>query len=162
MRLYHEEIILSRDVSGGDVCSGPCCRVYKPTAPSPTPTPSASTSAAVTTTAAAQNVSQYLTAMMQQRNFSTVTPFLLQPSPQSGVAAYNGTVSDANGTYAVSVWAFRSPQSARVQYLSMRIVYMGQGTPRRMKTRRRGRALTRAHAWGYPLSTAPHRSSRTT
>jgi hypothetical protein len=64
---------------------------------------------------------------MQQRNFTVVTPFSLQPSPQSGVTAYNGTVSDRNGTYAVSVWAFRSPQSAQAQFLSMRNMYMGRG-----------------------------------
>lgn len=98
-----------------------------PTAPSPTPAPSASTSAAVTTTTAAQNVSQYLTTMMQQRNFTVVTPFSLQSSPQSGVAVYNATVSDSNGTYAVSVWALRSPQSAQAQFLSIRNMYKGRG-----------------------------------
>ncbi len=37
---------------------------------------------------------------MQQRNFTVVTPFSLQPSPQAGIAVYNGTVSDNNGTNA--------------------------------------------------------------
>jgi len=95
-----------------------------PTTSSPTPTPSASTA---TSAAEEQAVTQYLTNTMQQRNFTVVTPFLLQASPQAGVAVYNATVSDSNGTYAVSVRAFNATQAAQAQFLSLRNTYMGQG-----------------------------------
>ena len=92
-----------------------------PTTSSPTPTPSTSS------TAASQNVSQYLTNMMQQRNFTMMTPFSLQPSTQAGIAVYNGTASDSNGTYAVSVQAWNTTQAAQAQFVSLRAMFMGQG-----------------------------------
>jgi hypothetical protein len=95
-----------------------------PTTSSPTPTPSASTATSV---AEEQAVTQYLTNTMQQRNFTVVTPFSLQASPQAGVVAYNATVSDSNGTYAVSVRAFNTTQAAQAQFLSLRNMYLGQG-----------------------------------
>jgi hypothetical protein len=97
-----------------------------PTTSSPTPTPS-TTTATTTTTAAPQNVSQYLATTMQQRNFTVVTPFSLQASPQAGIAVYNGTVSDNNGTYAVSVQASNNTQTTQAQFLSLRTMFMGQG-----------------------------------
>ncbi|MGZ4903777.1 MAG: hypothetical protein ACXVIG_02685 [Halobacteriota archaeon] len=99
-----------------------------PTTSSPTPTPSTSTTTATTTTAATeeQAVIQYLTMTMQQRNFTVVTPFALQPSP-SGIAVYNATVSDQNGTYAVSVWSFNTSSGAQAQFLSLRNMYVRQG-----------------------------------
>ena len=94
-----------------------------PTTSSPTPTVSPS----VTTTAiTAQNVSQYLTTTMQQRNFTVVTPFALQASPP-GTAVYNATVSDQNGTYTVSVWSFNTSAAAQAQFTSMRNTFAGEG-----------------------------------
>ena len=59
---------------------------------------------ATTTTAADdQAIIQYLGTTMRQLDFTVVTPFAQQPNPQLGIAVYNGTVRDANGTYAVSV-----------------------------------------------------------
>ncbi|MGZ4904063.1 MAG: hypothetical protein ACXV5I_04555 [Halobacteriota archaeon] len=88
---------------------------------SPTPTPTTGTAAV------SQNVSQYLTNVMQQRNFTMMTPFSLQPSTQAGVAVYNGTARDQNGTYVVSVQAWNSTQGAQSQFLSMSTMFMGQG-----------------------------------
>lgn len=101
-----------------------------PTTSSPTPSAgtTASTSTAATTPAVtAQNVSQYLTLMMQQRNFTVVQPFSPQPSTQAGIAVYNGTVSDQNGTYVVSVQAYNNSQTAQTRFTSLRAMYMGQG-----------------------------------
>ncbi|MGZ4932871.1 MAG: hypothetical protein ACXV46_08805 [Halobacteriota archaeon] len=42
--------------------------------------------ATATTAATAQNVTQYLTLMMQRRNFTVVQPFSPQPSTQAGIA----------------------------------------------------------------------------
>jgi hypothetical protein len=95
-----------------------------PTTTSPTPCPASKTS---TSTATAQNVSQYLTQMMQQRNFSVVQPFAPQPNAQAGIAMYNGTVSDQNGTYNVSVLACNSSQLAQQQFTMYRAMYMGRG-----------------------------------
>ena len=92
-----------------------------PTTPSPTP------SAASTPATAAQNVSQYLTQMMQRRNFTVVQPFSPQPNTQAGIAVYNGTVSDQNGTYNVSVFACYSSQLAQQQFTMYRALYMGWG-----------------------------------
>jgi hypothetical protein len=64
---------------------------------------------------------------MQQRNFTVVTPFSPQASPQAGIAVYNGTVSDNNGTYSVSVQAYNNTQTAQAQFLSLRTMFMGQG-----------------------------------
>jgi hypothetical protein len=94
-----------------------------PTNSSPTPAPSTGTTGATTP----QNVSLYLTTMMQQRNFTVVTPFSLQPSTQAGIAEYNGTVSDQNGTYIVSVQACNNTQPAQVQFSSLRTMFMGRG-----------------------------------
>ena len=74
-----------------------------------------------------QNVSQYLTLMMQQRNFTVVQPFALQPSTQAGTATYNGTVSDQNGTYVVSVRACNNSQVGQTQFTALRAMYIGQG-----------------------------------
>ncbi|MGZ8897620.1 MAG: HAD-IC family P-type ATPase [Halobacteriota archaeon] len=46
---------------------------------------------------------------------------------KAGVAVYNATVSDSNGTYAVSVRAFNTTQAAQAQFLSLRNTYTGQG-----------------------------------
>ncbi|MGZ4923146.1 MAG: hypothetical protein ACXV5H_04145 [Halobacteriota archaeon] len=92
-----------------------------PMTSSPTPTPSTGTAAA------SQNVSQYLTNMMQQRNFTMMTPFSVQSSPQAGVVVYNGTASDQNGTYAVSVQAWNTSQAAQAQFATMRTTFMQQG-----------------------------------
>ena len=86
-----------------------------PTTSSPTSTPSS------------QNVSQYLTTMMQERNFTMMTPFSFQPSPQTGMAVYNGTASDNNGTYAVSVQAWNNAQTAQAQFAALKTMFMGQG-----------------------------------
>jgi hypothetical protein len=64
---------------------------------------------------------------MQQLNFTMVSPFSLQPSPQAGIAVYNGTVSDNNGTYAVSVQACNNASTAQAHFDSMRTLFMGQG-----------------------------------
>jgi hypothetical protein len=93
---------------------------------SPTPTPSAST-ATTTTAGAVQNVSQYLATMMQQLNFTVATPFSLQPSPQAGIAVYNGTVRDSNGTYVVSVQACDNASTAQARFDSLRNMFVGQG-----------------------------------
>ncbi|MGZ4934847.1 MAG: hypothetical protein ACXV49_10185 [Halobacteriota archaeon] len=92
-----------------------------PTTTSPTP------SAASTTATTTQNVSQYLTQMMQQRNFTVVQPFSPQPNTQAGISVYNGTVSDQNGTYNVSVLAANSSQLAQQQFTMYRAMYMGWG-----------------------------------
>jgi hypothetical protein len=95
-----------------------------PTTSSPTPAPSIST-----TTSAAQDqaIIQYLATTMQQLNFTVTTPFSLQPSPQVGFAVYNGTVSDNNGTYAVSVQACNNASTAQARFDSMRTMFMRQG-----------------------------------
>jgi hypothetical protein len=98
------------------------------TNPTSSPTPTSSIGTATSTSfATAQNVSQYLTLMMQQRNFTVVRAFSLQPSTQAGIAVYNGTVSDQNGTYVVSVQACNNTQTAQAQFLSQRTMFMGQG-----------------------------------
>jgi hypothetical protein len=56
-----------------------------------------------------------------------VSPFSLQPSPQAGIAVYNGTVSDNNGTYAVSVQACNNASTAQAHFDSLRNVFMGHG-----------------------------------
>jgi len=86
-----------------------------PTTSSPTSTPSS------------QNVSQYLTTMMQERNFTMMTPFSFQPRPQTGMAVYNGTASDNNGTYTVSVQAWNNTQTAQAQFGALKTMFLGQG-----------------------------------
>lgn len=96
------------------------------TTSSPTPPPSASTT---TTTSAAegQAIVQYLATTMQQLNFTVATPFSLQPNPQAGIVVYNGTVSDKNGTYAVSVQACNNASTAQAHFDSLRNMFMRQG-----------------------------------
>jgi hypothetical protein len=65
--------------------------------------------------------------MMQERNFTMITPFSFQPSPQTGTAVYNGTASDNNGTYAVSVQAWNNAQTARAQFAALKTMFTGQG-----------------------------------
>jgi len=65
--------------------------------------------------------------MMQERNFTMMTPFSFQPSPQTGMAVYNGTASDNNGTYAVSVQALNNAQTAQAQFAALKTMFMGQG-----------------------------------
>ena len=74
-----------------------------------------------------QAIAQYLATTMQQLNFTVATPFSLQASPQAGIAVYNGTVSDKNGTYAVSVQACNNTSTAQAQFISLRTMFMGQG-----------------------------------
>jgi hypothetical protein len=87
---------------------------------SPTPSPSP-------TTTAQQNVSQFLTAAMQQQNFTVVTPFSAQPNTPTGSAVYNGTARDSNGTYLVSVRACDNAQIAQTQFTSLRAMFLSQG-----------------------------------
>ena len=56
-----------------------------------------------------------------------VAPFSLQASFQAGIAVYNGTVSDSNGTYAVSVQACNNASTAQAHFDSLRTRFMGQG-----------------------------------
>src|SRR5664280_2713759 len=86
-----------------------------PTTSSPTSPPSS------------QSVRQYLTTMMPERNFTMMTPFSFQPSPQTGMAIYNGTVSDNNGTYTVSVQAWNNTQTALAQFGALKTMFLGQG-----------------------------------
>lgn len=95
-----------------------------PATSSPTPTPSVSTT---TTAAADQAIVQYLGTTMQQLNFTMVAPFSLQASFQAGIAVYNGTVSDSNGTYAVSVQACNNASTAQAHFDSLRTRFIGQG-----------------------------------
>lgn len=78
-----------------------------------------------TSTPSSQNVSQYLTTMMQERNFTMMTPFSFQPSPQTGTAAYNGTATDNNGTYRVSVQTWNNTKTAQTQFTSLGNTFMG-------------------------------------
>ena len=80
-----------------------------------------------TNTPSSQDVSQYLTGMMQERNFTMMTPFAVQPSAQVGGAVYNGTASDSNGTYAISVQAWNNAQAVQARFTSLRDMLMGQG-----------------------------------
>src|SRR5659263_658089 len=113
-----------------------------PTTSSPTSTPSS------------QNVSQYLTTMMQERNFTMMTPFSFQPSPQTGMAVYNGTASDNNGTYAVSVQAWNNAQTAQAQFVALKTMFMGQGY---------AVVQENATAWlGFNANTRTHHSCHTT
>jgi hypothetical protein len=64
---------------------------------------------------------------MQQLNFTVATPFSLRPSPQAGIAVYNGTVSDNNGTYAVSIQACNNASTAQAHFDSVRTMFIGQG-----------------------------------
>lgn len=64
---------------------------------------------------------------MQRLNFTVATPFSLQPSPQAGMAVYNGTMSDKNGTYAVSVQACNNASTAQTHFNSLRTMFIEQG-----------------------------------
>jgi hypothetical protein len=65
--------------------------------------------------------------MMQERNFTMMTPFSFQPSPQTGTAVYNGTATDNNGTYRVSVQTWNNTKTAQTQFTSLGNTFMGQG-----------------------------------
>jgi hypothetical protein len=91
------------------------------TSTSPSPSPGTQT-----TTAVATNVSQYLTTTMQHRNFTVVKSFSLQVNPQ-GIASYNGTVTDRNGTYTVSVEVMNTTQDAQARYQAVVSGYVGRG-----------------------------------
>jgi len=93
---------------------------------SPTPTAIAST-ATTTTVAGNQSVIQYLGTTMQQLNFTEETPFSLQPSPQVGIAVYNGTVRDSNGTYVVSAQACNNASTAQAHFVAIQNMFIGQG-----------------------------------
>jgi hypothetical protein len=97
------------------------------TTSSPTPTSGASTTTTTTSAAENQTVIQYLATTMQQRNFTVVTPFSQQANQQAGIDMYNGTVSDHNGTYAVSVQACNNASTAQAHFNSLRTMFMGQG-----------------------------------
>jgi hypothetical protein len=92
------------------------------TSTSPSPSPGTQT----TTAAAATNVSQYLATTMQHRNFTVVKTFSLQVNSQ-GIASYNGTVTDRNGTYNVSVEVMNTTQDAQTRYQALVSGYMGMG-----------------------------------
>ena len=64
---------------------------------------------------------------MQRLNFTVDTPFSLQPGPQLGIAAYNATVSDRNGTYVVSVQACHNASTAEAHFVALRDMLIGQG-----------------------------------
>ncbi len=108
-----------------------------PLTSSPTPTPSEQTGSATATgtptvtvsptAAGQQTVTQYLTAIVQQQNFVVVTPFVQQQSVQPGVAIYNCTVKDQNGTYIVSVQACNDLQTAQAQFLAQQTLFINQG-----------------------------------
>jgi len=64
---------------------------------------------------------------MQQLNFTEETPFSLQPSPQVGIAVYNGTVRDSNGTYVVSAQACNNASTAQAHFVAIQNMFIGQG-----------------------------------
>jgi hypothetical protein len=72
-------------------------------------------------------VSQYLATTLQQLNFTVAAPFSMPPSPQALIVACNGTVSDNNGTYAVSVQACNNASTAQAHFDSMRTIFMRHG-----------------------------------
>lgn len=92
------------------------------TSTSPSPSPGTQT----TTTAAAANVSQYLATTMQHRNFTVARTFSPLVNSQ-GIALYNGTVTDRNGTYNVSVEMMNTTQDAQTRYQALVNGYMGGG-----------------------------------
>jgi hypothetical protein len=106
------------------VLTAGCATNPTTTSPTATPTPSTATTAAVP-----QNVSQLLADATQQQNFTVVTPFTVQPSTPSGTAVYNGTVSDSNGTYVVSVKACDNAQVAQTQFTTLTDAFVSQGFP---------------------------------
>ncbi|MGB8310937.1 MAG: hypothetical protein WCE81_03615 [Halobacteriota archaeon] len=98
------------------------------TTPSPTPTHGTQTTAISTNaTTGVTNVSQYLTTTMQDRNFTIVTSFSPQPNPRNGFVRYSGVVSDRNGTYNVTYYAFNTPQAAQTRYHGFVNGYMTRG-----------------------------------
>ncbi len=107
-----------------------------PLASSPSPTPSETATCTPTPTATAtatpratgqQTINQYLTTIVQQQNFVVVNSFVQQPSPQAGVAVYNSTVRNQNGTYNVSVQACSNIQIAQTQFISQQAAFISQG-----------------------------------
>ena len=98
------------------------------TTPSPTPTHGTQTTAISTNaTTGVTNVSQYLTTTMQDRNFTIVTSFSPRPNPRNGFVRYSGVVSDRNGTYNVTYYAFNTPQAAQTRYHGFVNGYMTRG-----------------------------------
>jgi uncharacterized protein YceK len=87
------------------------------------PTQGQSTTAAT----GATSVSQYLTATMQDRGFTIVTPFSRQATTQSGAVPYSGVVSDANGTYDVTYEVFNTPQASQARYQEVVNGYVARG-----------------------------------
>ena len=124
-----KKIVSSRDISGGDARSCSHCGVHEPY--------DVLTNADSQRQhcygnnhnigAADQAIIHYLGTTMQRLNFTVATPFSLQPSPQAGIAVYNGTVSDKNGTYAASVQACNNASTAQAHFNSLRTMFMGQG-----------------------------------
>jgi hypothetical protein len=97
------------------------------TTPTPTPTQGTQTTATSANATAVTNVSQYLTTTMKDRNFTIVTPFSPQANPQNGFARYSGVVSDRNGTYDVTYYAFNTPQAAQARYHGFVNRYVARG-----------------------------------
>jgi len=69
-----------------------------------------------TATAGATNASQYLTATMQDRGFTIVTPFSRQATLKNGAVPYSGVVSDSNCIYNVTYEVFNTAQAAQARY----------------------------------------------
>ena len=80
-----------------------------------------------TATAGATNVSQYLTATMQDRGYAIVTPFSRQATMQNGAVPYSGIVSDSNGTYNVTYEVMNTPQDTQARYQEVVNGYMARG-----------------------------------
>ncbi len=80
-----------------------------------------------TATTGATNVGQYLTATMQNRGFTIVTPFSRQATMQNGAVPYSGVVSDSNGTYNVAYEVMNTPQDTQVRYQEVVNGYVAQG-----------------------------------
>jgi len=80
-----------------------------------------------TATARATNVSQYLTASMQDRGFTMVTPFSRQATLQNGTVRYNGVGRDSkcicNETYDV----FNTVPDAQARYQDVVNGYVTHG-----------------------------------
>jgi hypothetical protein len=80
-----------------------------------------------TATTGATNVSQYLTATMQDRGFTIVTPFSRQTTMQNGAVPYSSVVSDSNGTYNVTYEVMNTPQAAQARYQELVNGYVVHG-----------------------------------
>jgi hypothetical protein len=91
-----------------------------------TTTPTQGTQATTATTGAT-NVSQYLTAIMQGRGLTIVTPFSRQATMQNGAVPYSGIVSDSNGTYNVTYEVMNTLQTAQTRYQEVVNGYVAHG-----------------------------------